>query len=310
MPTLIDIKNDGIDAKVGTVMRGNVRIPHKTFSTEYIVISDTINDREDEILATSGLPPLFFQMRGAYCINRTAKEVTRLARHPTTFVPCARWAVICEFDSHVDDDEANEEGLPLDQKRPSVRWYGEQQDELLVEEKEIEGEKTGPIQTFNGEPLNVTAPMLLPILEVRRYEIWPFNPNIMLDYANHVNDSPFYGAPKGTALMLPMEVSQEMNNNIRYNVIVYRIKFKMKKKDGDFVENTWFKKVLHEGYRIRKVVGGPVVVNRDGQGHPISKNLSLTTGMVLADDPALAEYKIFEIYGEVDFNALNLGPFT
>lgn len=302
MPTIYGIKNDGVDAQDSAERRNKVRVYRKQFSQTYLVIADTINDTEVQILATSGLPTLWSMLRGAYCTNRSAKEKTRIRRHPSTTVVTTLWEVTCKFDSNVDPDEANENRSPESQV-PSVGWSGENIDEVIT--KELNGL---PIVNTAGQKLLVTRPTAIPVLTIQRIEVFPFEPTTMLNYANKVNSSEFYGAPPGSALMLPMTVDQTLIDNAKYNDVTYRIKFKLEEFEGTLREDTWQPSILNEGQLVRSAAGEEAAMATDKNQRVKTVNLDVD-GLKLdeGEDPLFIRFEIFE---SIDFNALSLGPFT
>ena len=269
----------------------------KKFTRSYEVLSDDLDQSEDEIIATTGVPVLFSNLNGAYCIGKRGREKDRIM-HPATGVPAVRWHVDCEFDSDVEIDEADQ---PPEARTPKIRWYGEEEEEVL--EKDIETKK--PIQTVPGEPILVTRPIVRPILEVSRYELFPFDPAIMLDYADRINSVAFWGAPEGTARMLPMEVEEEHIGQVKYNRVTYRIKFRMKDKaGGGYEEDTWKREVLHHGSLY--IEGGKVKEYKVGGGRS-TVNLDAAGAKLGPADPAV--FLSFNQFNKKNFNALNLGPF-
>ena len=302
MPSILGIKDGTRDAAYGLEKRDKVRVLKKTWKVEYYVLADDQFDTEDDILATAGIPALFSVWNNAWVKGYKAKEINTVV-HPVTGVATILWCVTIELDSDLDQDD---DETPTN-RTPVVRWTGETEDELL-EEDPITGE---PIQTDADEPIIITTPIVLPILEIKRYETYPFDPDTMLSYSHHTNSTEFWGAPTGSAVMMPMEVDEETIEGTKYCVVTYRIKFKIKPNAGGSSggENEpWKARVLHHGFKYRPAPGEPPVAAEDKHGNPITVNLRNGTGERL-DEGEPAEYKAFNRYEKIDFNALALGPF-
>jgi len=304
MPKILDVIDGSQSATFSAVKQGERWTRKKTFTNTYYVLGDTLNDTEETIKATSGLPVLFALLRGTLCKRIVCKETNRI-KHPVTGVNAGLWEVKADFDSDV-DPESEQSPLAME---PRVRWTGETEDEVL-ERDPITGD---PIETDAGEPIIITTPSARPILEVERYEAWPFNPQVILDYANKANSTPFYGAPTGTAFMLPMHSEEETIEQVKYAKVIYRIKFKLRidESTGQLEEDTWKAKPLHQGYYFMKQqdpFNDVRTLNTDENGQPLLTNLENGTGRKLAQgaDP---QYKEINRVAKANFNNLNLGPF-
>lgn len=278
----------------------------RKFERTYYVLADTIADNEIQILVTTGLPVLFSLLGGAFCVEKKGKEIARV-RHPSTGAATALWEVTAKFDSDIDVDEGDQ---PPEARTPKVRWYGEQ--ELKQIFKDV---RTGePITNKVGEVIVIEEPVVLPILEIKRYATFPFDPNVQLDYANHVNSEPFWGAPAGCALMMAIEVEEEIIEGTKYNHETYTIKFAMERDEGgQFIEDTWKARPLHQGTKHVTEEGvveqwtdenrQPGMVNLDEGGMAIVPE----GGVLNPNDLVFLE---FWTKSETDFNNLNLGPFN
>jgi hypothetical protein len=291
----------------------DTRIFAKQIRQTYIVLAQDINQDEDDILATTGIPTRLSPLRGALCIERHPKEVTRVI-HPVTGVAAALWEVECQWDNTVSSEEATQilgggsgsdpdNADPLE-RLPVVEWDGEMEEERLDEDKRT----LRAITTPTLEPINLTTLVTTPILEITRYEAWPFDPDIMLSYAGHTNTKDFWGAPRGCALMLPMRVAQEVVKLERLNKVTYRIKFKLRKHpvEGTFREDGWAARPLLEGYKyFEQPNDGRPLIYIDKHGNPATVNLKLD-GTINQGNPIFEEFFRFT---EVDFDNLSLGPF-
>jgi archaellum component FlaF (FlaF/FlaG flagellin family) len=309
MPLLLDMEEGTKGATYTLKRKSGIAYIQTEFRRTYLVLADYADQPEEEIKNTTGIPPLGYILNGSICQSISPKE-ERTIKHPFTGVQTILYKVDCEFNSEMDGAAEPKQQPPA--QRPKVRWYGECEDEVL-EKDPVTGEA---IQTVNGEPLLITAPVVCPILEITRYEYYPFNPSIQLAYANRVNSSPFWGAPVGCALMLPIEVESEQVGYTMYDRATYKIKFKIKlNENGGFKANTWRAEVLHQGYMVRDSAElsapDPYAdiphVNVDKHGNPATVNLTLDGTKLPSGEEKV--YMTFNRFCYANLNALSLGPF-
>lgn len=302
MPMVLGEREAANLGGIDLVKTGKFYTTKKKFERNYYVLSDNLLQTEQTIITTSGIPDYLSELSGAWCMKKKGKEIQRVGRHPVTGVPCVLWEVSASFDSDVDIEEAT---MTPQARTPKLRWYGENEEEVL----ETDAVSGDPIVTAAGEQIIITGPTVISILEVRRYEVPPFDPTIQLAYANHTNLTEFYGAPTGTALMQAPEAGEEqVIEQERVIEVIYRIKFKMRRAPGgSFLENTWNAKPLHQGTKFFPEVGSPAQVYTDKLGNQTTVNLA-ANGTRLADgDPAV--YLDFARHAKAEFNTLSLGPF-
>ncbi|MDO4571502.1 MAG: hypothetical protein Q4D38_14045 [Planctomycetia bacterium] len=214
--------------KNGTVWR-----QRRQYSREYTVLADSFDESEESILRT--VPRLGSVLGGCICKSVSVKEVEGVI-HPRTKKLTALWKISCSFDSDVLLDP-----LELD---PEVRWSAEQEEEALWQDVET-GEA---IQTKCGEQIPITRHRVIPVLEIKRYMEFPFNPNILLNYTNTINALEFWGAPPQHALLASIEcdyVEIELSDTQKkkYAHVSYRIKFKF----DPHTDQPWQASPLHYG---------------------------------------------------------------
>ena len=300
LPKIIGIDDGPIHASYNLEKKDKIYIGRKTWSIKYLVLAGNDSQNEDDIYNdTVGLPKLWAFANFGVCKSLKIAEKSTVFKHPSTGTKTILWTVKADFDSQIDLDQEQ----PPEAKTPTVRWSGETEEEVL-ERDPIEDI---PVQTEPGEPIILTTPIILPVLEITRYEFYPFNPNIMLEYCHHTNSTTFWGAPPGSALMMPMDVEEEVIEQVKYVRVTYRIKFKIKKEGATLLEDTWKARVLHHGYKYRKNAGDEPITYQDKNGNPATINLAADGTKI--PDGGTAEYLEFNRFTKANFNALNLGPF-
>ena len=309
MPTILgdSLQDDGgIDAtETYDPASGKTTI---SFTLKYWIQADDITQREDDILATVGLPGLMTFLRGAYCLDRKAMESTAGA---------LLWDVSCDFSSDISLVEDPLE--PPNQRIARVSWTSEEIEELI----EFDAQNGAPIVNVNNERIVATGKALVPVLQIRRWELYPFDPLNFLLYANHVNTDPFLGAPEGSALLRPMDAGEPQNiNGVLYTDVTYRIAFRIRNiefqvdNNNDppiafnpvvvpgLPEKAWQIKLLNYGTRVRDAPGGEIKQAVDSDGNPKEVNLD-ANGVELAEgaDPI---YLPFNKYPGANFDDLDL----
>ena len=131
-----------------------------------------------------------------------------------------------------------------------INWTSETMDEVIEEDAET-GDK---ILNPNGEVILVTRPEAIPILEITRYEHYPFDPTIITYFENTLNLLDFYGSRSGTVWCYNIEAPMEVIENTRYCKVTYRFKFRIKwDEDGNQITNTWQTKTPLRGFFIRRL---------------------------------------------------------
>ena len=311
MPSILGdslVDDGGIDSTISYDTGQGLSV--KDFTLKYSIRADDLSQREDDILATIGLPEIMTYLRGAYCVRKAAVERNAAA---------LLWEVSCDFSSDVSQAEDPEE--PPDQRVARVSWTTEELDEV-IEYDAITGKN---IVNAAEQQIIATGKTLIPVLQIRRWERYPFNPNLFLNYANHVNTNPFLGAPAGSALLKPMEAAEPQNmNGILYTDVTYRIAFRIRNIIFEGLEFTafgvpvvfqpviganippdaWKMRLLNEGTKERDAAGQPLKAAEDEKGNKIT--VRLDKDAVRLPDNAPAVWLDYHRYPQANFDDLNL----
>jgi hypothetical protein len=266
-------------------------------------LGDNTNQRGDDIITTTtGLPTIGTVLEGAVCVSIRAQERgVRIVSGSEV----GQWEVHCRFGLGPRDVDTDQLGVgPID-RTPHVRWTGT----VVQEELEYDAQDGSAIETANHEGIVLPVDRHLPVLEVTRYESWPFDPDVKLTYQDHVNSTPFYGAPSGCALLVDIDAEKEVINRTKYARVRYVVQFRLQRDPdtGAFLSDGFHARPLHEGYLVRDAAGGTIEQALDAYGNPIKVNLA-ANGTRLGDtaDPVFLS---FARYPEANLNDLNLGPY-
>lgn len=306
MPKVLDEKEATRVGSFQVVKRNQTPTLQSKFSRTYYVLSDNTSQGEPEITATIGIPPISSLLYGAPCVKHDPREVATIGRHPSTGVICTLWEVKCDFDSDVDTEESNQSP---EARTPNVSWTSEFE-EHPIEQDAITGD---PIETVPGDLIPLTVPIPIPILEVRRFQLPPFDPDIQLDYMAHTNSATFYGAPPGCVLMSGIQASEvQVVDKVRVVEVSYQLKFRVRRASGggSFEEDGWASRPLHKGPKFLPAVGKPPEQALDKLGNPTEFNLKEDGTQLPFNSPVEDRvYLKFNVYPKANFNNLNLGPF-
>ncbi len=289
--------------KIGIVKREKMWVTGRDYHQSFYVLA-AASETEDSIRGTIGVPTIGTHYEGAYCISHDVKELTP-CRNPFTGAASILCEVTCEFTNDISGPDADQEETEKDpeDRSPVVNWTSEFEEEVL-EKDVVTGE---PIQTRAGEQIIITGPIPVPVLEVIRYETFPFNPVTLLLYGGRINSAAFYGAPEGTAWLQPIEAPEVRIEGKKYVHATYRVRFKMREdpeEPGTFLKNTWRARLLHQGQQYLDDGGKPVQAT-DENGNPIRVNLD-DEGKVTGTP----QYLNFNRLHKINLNDLNLGPYV
>lgn len=307
MSTILGIKSGSENRSETVEVKDGIPHVRITDSIVYEILATNDAMTEDDILNTAGVPAKFALRRGAYCIDRKAVHQSSLW-HPVTHVLTNLWRVTCRFDSDVNVDENDE---TPDARTPHPWWTTETGQEPL-EKDAITGK---PIQTVPGEPITIMRPVPREVLHVKRYEVPPFDPDVIHNYQHHTNENPFYGAPAGCAWLTSIETAPELEviETVKYEVVEYQIKFKTPRDEQDnMLADGWMWHQLHEGHLYwpngRGFLGqkSPEVYS-DANGNPATINLDADGAKLGPNDDAV--YLDFNQMPKADFDELDLGPY-
>lgn len=281
--------------------RNGTSVPVIEFTDTHIVIANSESDSVATVVATSGLPSLYSSKGGAYAITCNPKEQGTVV-HPVSGAITILWHIEYEYTSNINpDDGGGGSSLAPESKPPVISWDSENIKEVLKFDK-----MTGdPIVTTADEQILVEEDIACPVLEIQRYEVWPFDPSVQLDYVNKINLYTFYGAPQGCAKMQSIKSKEEYINAVKYAHVTYRIMFKPTNPSNGITSHTWTLRLLNQGtmYRERFTDQTPRVY-LDLKGKPATVNLDLN-GHTL--NPGLPPVSLeFNKYDYIDFTPLGL----
>lgn len=287
------------------------------YTRKYLVLSDSIDQDEIEIVNTPGIPLRFSRIGRGVCIDHEVKAEERIAKNPRTNAPCMLYVVTCKFTSSLGEEDipAGSSTTPFDplEHRPKVSWKSRIEEKVIT--KDLDGQV---IETRAHEPIILTSPKVIPILTVKKIEAWPYPPNRIFDYTGATNLTKFYGAPEGTVLVTSITADETVINGKLYTDVTYEIEFDIEiisdYRDiepgygmGAIKRNTRIQSVLNNGTQYIPDFGLKPVRFIDTNGVPQRVNLD-NLGFLLpsTSDPYYLKFKTIK---PMELNDLNLGPY-
>lgn len=267
-----------------------------TIRDRYKILVDSDNDMDE--LIYSSLP---FSMCDEFPgIGADAPRLTSMNLDRDTKVR-KQWYLDMGYSQLTDQDAQNSQ-TPPDLRIPEWWWEFESIERVLTKDTD-----NTPIVNSVGEPFELTAPWVIPVLNIERHEL-TFSPATIINYVNHRNETEFWTAEPGQALMggiRDKRDQQEVWHGVYYRKVSYVIKFAV-----PFVANAlegWTDLLLNRGnFYIDTSTGNPVAFT-DSRGNLIQGNLELDG---LRRESGLEPLVLrFQSKAEAEFNDLNLGPY-
>lgn len=294
----LGLKDATEETRFFTETRDGLPVPRRTGRKTLYVLSDGLNDSPDYIRTAVGVPALYSQAGGMYVVSVTPRDLGRVVS-PINGQASTLWEVDIDMDSEEQEGGQDPGGTQSDPTllTPQIRWDSEE----ITEELRKDAITGDPIRTKANEKISVERQVQISVLEIQRYEPWPFSPSINLDYANHVNEHTFYGADPERVLMAPAVASREVVNGRFFAYVTYRFKF-----HGSSDPKPWQLKALHYGTMYRKNPGDKPIQHQDALGNPVRCFLKNADGTKLPDN-APPEYLDFNQYRKANFADLRLG---
>lgn len=206
------------------------------------------------------------------------------------------WYMNLGFTTEFDDEADEDKDKPPDQRRPEWSWDFETLPRAMT--VDVDGEH---IASSAGDPIEHEGLIVIPVLTIERFQ-QTFDPDTIITYFNHTNESAFWGAPQGTALMAGIrdrKDSQEVYQGVAYRRVTYVVKFALPKID-DVLEG-W--KLLLVDHGWHKLDGGTKKPILEG-GARVSRNLDGSGGVLATGaDPHILKFNVTQ---EADFDALGI----
>lgn len=127
-----------------------------------------------------------------------------------------------DLDFTTDFGEGGSGGGSVAPDQRPAKWSWDFEQYSAVMRKDADGV---PVVNSVGEPIEVTAEFALPILSVERHQAF-FDPDAQVNYVNHRNFIPFWGAAAGCVVCTGIRDREgETYQSFTYRLVTYSFKF-------------------------------------------------------------------------------------
>lgn len=219
MPTIKGVRSIGDSA----ISLGKDKVI-SSYSLEYVVLADNLNQGPITIRSTSGLPLVgidTYSFGGESDLTAVCKRKRPRQDTKQKLV----WYVTCDFDndpsSQSSEDEQNQPGAT---SRPLLlEWDSEYGERAIF--KDFSSTPKACLSS-NGEPFDppLTTPIVYPVLNVTKYQT-TFTVATKLQYENKVNSAPWNGAAAYTVLCSSIRATQVVEDGTQLWRVTYRFRY-------------------------------------------------------------------------------------
>lgn len=188
---------------------------------------------------------------------------------------------------------------PLDLPH-SIVWRGATTDEAIDEDWNGD-----PIVNANDEFIEgVTERLTDDVVTIQKAYL-TVNRYALRAYRRAVNSDTFLGWPPGTARIIDDQaVAVFINGIIRYWDVTVSIQFREPFRTTP--DKAWYKRVLHQGFKVRDNPGDPPHIAWDGNKTPTTTKVLLKSDGTEQTVSANAHWLEFQTLGSLPYNALGL----
>lgn len=162
------------------------------------------------------------------------------------------WYVDLTYTTQFSEEDAEDAVKPPDERRTKYRWSYETMQIPFINDA-VDMDK--PIVNSVEEPFEDMTDFVIPVLTVERFEL-NFQPQTILDYANHTNEKIFLGAPPKTVLCAGIEADDAGNegtgNEVFQGLLYQRVRYVFKFKIPITEDNKgWVARYVDAGTRYK-----------------------------------------------------------
>jgi len=209
-----------------------------------------------------------------------------------------RWIADLSFEE-LAISETPESGSPPDSLIPEWSWSAE-----TIDKDWFIDADGNQIATSAGEQIALAMPLAIPVLTIERYEA-SFDPSVIIDYMNHRNSSPFWGADEDQVICAAIEDRKDTHvvfGGQFYRKVRYVFKFAV-----PFIEE------VLEGWTDVLIDRGTFYKDSNGNKLHFKVGAGETTGNLDGHGGKATDGQYFvqrvNRFPPADFNDLYLGPF-
>ena len=198
----------------------------RSFSIEYIVISDNLDENWLVVETMADLPHIGDQKDGCRCKGYKLKETNTVWVNGT---PRFKWVIEYSYDSECGAKDSRNNQTGQDETNPDpiqwpveIGWTSQKIKYAFTKDcsnpPKIIANSAGQMQVMEDD-------LIVPCLTLSRYEPYVWGPSWILAYAQCVNSKEFMGFEAGRCLMDDIQAEREEINGGYYFKVTYKILF-------------------------------------------------------------------------------------
>lgn len=309
MPTLIDLIR-GQRSGSKELDQKSIR---KTLQEKYLVLGDNLNQTQNEILATAGLPPLGSVVTTTNGVSVFVKSASVNEVDTVTYGGTLRglWEVEYDYSSDFSsqsDQDKSQETTP-ENIVPTWSWSTDHDQVILTRDAKTKSPIVNPVD----EPILVEVQKPMPVLTITRIQT-TFDPLTIFKFCGKVNKTNFWTSLPGTVLCDDISDEEHDVAGLRRRKVTYKFKFKLEfltaGNFNTFLQDTWILQQINIANSYYKTANTPAsrtafqIEGKPYQGFVNADGTKFTPANLTDPHPATDIY----LYEEAEFNDLKLGP--
>ncbi len=225
---------------------------HRTYDEVWLVVADNESQGPYTVTLALAIPVGLAYSEDAEARAVKVGTAKRLENKRT------HWHIPVHYTTQFAEEDANEANDPPDQRRARRRWSSTRLQVAFTKDA-ISGQD---VKNSVGQVIEATTDITIPVLTIERFELGVFNPNTILNYENHINQTAFLGAPKHSVLLNKIEAedddsADEIFQGLRYQRVRYEFWFKVPITNDN---KGWTERFANVGTYFYKVADDPTTI--------------------------------------------------
>lgn len=198
----------------------------RSFSIEYIVISDNLNESWLVVETMADLPHIGDEKDGCRCKSYKLKETNTVWINGT---PRFKWVIEYQYDSECGAKDSRNHQTGQDETNPDpitwpveIGWTSQKMKWTFTKDC---SDPPKEITNSAGQLFPQEDDIIVPCLTLSRYEPYVWGPTWITTYAQKVNSDEFMGYAAGMCLIDDIQAEREEINGGYYFKVTYKILF-------------------------------------------------------------------------------------
>ena len=198
----------------------------RSFSIEYIVISDNLDESWLVVETMADLPHIGDQKDGCRCKSYKLKETNTVWINGT---PRFKWVIEYQYDSECGAENSRNHQTGQDETNPDpIQWpveIGWTSQKIKTTVCKDFGNPPRDIANSAGQLQPQEIDLVVPCLTLSRYEPYVWGPHWITKFAQKTNSDEFMGYAAGKCLIDDIQAEREEINGGYYFKVTYKILF-------------------------------------------------------------------------------------